>query len=177
MKFLDLTFNQLMLDAPKVILEGLSGTKTMVVPDPSDAQKGFIIRKNSRGEILGCWPIRAGRAYRITTKVIALPLIENDPNPIRRFCRKNGLPLTMIVRIDRGEQVYFGPALYQGDSNFRSLKEDEPPVALKSLKTTEANPSWVEKILVVKGEEPKTYEEFCAIAQNWQDVKDGRYVL
>ncbi len=176
-KFFDLTFEELLDGAPKLIRTGLSGTRTYVFPLPDRPNYGLIVELNAQGKNLGTWTIKKGAAYRITPqKVRRMPLIENDPEPIRRFCRLNGLPLTVITRCERSEQVYFRRHLHQGDSPYRSIKKGEPPVAWKRVVTIE-NPSWVEKLLVVKGEEPKTWEEFCIIAQEWEVVQSGRFRL
>ncbi len=175
--FLDKTFEELMEQAPRVIREGFTGTRTIVYPDPEKPDKGLIVELNSVGKVIGAWPIKKGRAYRITPqKVISLPLIEQDPDPIRRFCRKNGIALTKIVRCERGEKICFGPPRCQGETGYRSIGINDPPVVFERCWTT-GNPEWVFNILVVRGEEPKTYEQFCTIAQNWESVISGQYVL
>lgn len=103
-----------------------------------------------------------------------MPLVDRDPDPVRRFCRKNGIALTKIVRVERGQPVWLGSALWQGDDGNRRVKEGDP--ALKPV-YCECAGGWQWSILVVKGEEPKTYEEFCAIAQNWDEVKGGSWKL
>jgi len=176
-QFFDQTFDELMTGAPKLLRAGLSGTRTYVLPLPGDFDHGVIVETNSQSRILGSWTIAKGAAYRITPqKVQRMPLIQNDPDPIRRFCRLNGLPLTKNTRVEWGEEVYFGPYRHQGDCSFRWIKTGESPIAWKRVLTTQ-NPEWVEKLLVVKGEEPRTWEEFCIIAREWAVVQDGQLRL
>ncbi len=175
-QFIDLRFEELLAGAPRVIREGLTGTRTMVLPDP-DPNQALILEYNFKGRVIGTWPIKKGWAYRITPKgVRRLPFIERDPDPIRRFCRKNGIALTKIVRCERGEKIFFGPPRCQGETGYRSIRANDPPVVFERCWTT-GNPEWVFSILVVRGEEPKTYEQFCAIAQNWESIKSGEYIL
>jgi len=166
-----------MKGAPKIVREGLSGTKTYVMPLPDCEGCGLIVELNARRAVIGSWTITEGGAYRITPhKVKRLPLIENDPNPVRRFCRLNGIPLTRIQRVARGESVEFLNPHYQGDNGLRKISDSEPPVKIVGCHTT-GNPEYEWKILVVKGEEPKTWEDFCVIARNWREVQEGEYRL
>jgi len=165
--FLDLSFKELIQRAPGAIKEGLTGTKTMVFAHPEDPDRGFIIETNSTGGVLGTWPIVAGNAYRITPqKVRRMPLIERDTKYVRRFCRQNGIALTKIKHVKRGEEVKFSRPRNQGDDGIRMVGENDPPVCLVSVETGN-NPSNQWLILVVKGEEPKTWEEMVKIAKKW----------
>lgn len=173
-QFLDQTFEELVSRAPKLIREGLTGTQTFVVLLP-ESDRALIVELNVSGRPIGTWIIRRGNAYRITPgKVVRMPLIRNDQNLVRRFCRLNGIALTRIKYVARNEEVYFGPAHHQGDSNFRSIEKDEPPIALKWVDTV-GNPAVVWKILVVRGEEPKTWSEFCQIAKEWPNFGSEPY--
>lgn len=176
--FYDATYEEIIEGAPRVIREGLTGTRMYVFLLPDKPGRAVIVELNSTDQPMGQWTIVKGRAYRITpNKVRRMPLIENDPDPIRRFCRMNGLPLTRIVRVERGKKVYFGIHQYKGDSNYRSIGENEPPVVIKGLTTTCSNPPYVWKIMVVDGEEPQTWEEFVKIAREWGEVKSGKFTL
>lgn len=120
---------------------------------------------------------QGSHTYRITpNKVKRLPAISDDPDPVRRFCRLNGLPLTLIKEVEWGEQVYFEHPLYQGDGGFRSIEEGEAPVKLVLVHTT-GNPEVQEKLLVVKGHKPRTWEDFSKAAQTWARVMSGYYRL
>ncbi|MDD3065452.1 MAG: hypothetical protein PHT24_04255 [Endomicrobiaceae bacterium] len=174
--FVDQPYPVLMDGAPKIVREGLSGTTTYVLPLP-DKDRGLIVEYNARQEVIGTWPIRNGNAYRITPhKVRRMPLIENDPDFVRRFCRMNNLPLTRIKKVERGERVDFHHPHYQGDNGLRCVKDGEVAVKIVGCHTT-GNPEYEWLILAVKGEEPKTWEEFCAIARNWREVQSGEYHL
>lgn len=163
--------------APKIVRKGLAKTVTYVFPLPEDKDHGLIIELNAQRRVLGSWTIAKGNAYRITPhRVRRMPLIENDPDTIRRFCRLNGIPLTRIQRVARGEKIEFLHPLCQGDDGLRGIAGNEPPVKIVGCHTT-GNPEYEWKILVVEGEEPKTWEAFCTIAQNWTQVKEGEYHL
>ncbi len=174
--FVDQSFEQLMEKAPKVIREGFTGTMTYVVPLP-DPDRGLIVELNSRSQVLGTWVITRGNAYRITPqKVRSLPLIENDPDCVRRFCRLNNIPLTRIYYVARNENVYFEHPHYQGDEGYRCVSESDPSVKITGCHTT-GNPSYEWKILVVREEQPKTWAQFCEIAKEWPEVKNNKYHL
>ncbi len=177
MPVIDLPFENLVVGAPKVLRTGMTGTVMFVTPIPEYTDRAMIIELSSTTRVMGAWVIKKGHAYRIgPNRVTCLPLIENDPDPIRRFCRTNALPLTMITYVKRGEEVYFGQAQGQGEKNTLSIGPEEPRVCLKKLWTT-GNPALVFKILVVKDEAPKTYAELCGILESWLEIKDGTYIL
>lgn len=174
--FLDLTFEELMKNAPKVVRQGFTGTETMVFQHPEYPSLGIIVELNNHQKVLGTWVIKAGNAYRITPgKVLRMPLMKNDPKPIRRFCRSNGIALTRIQYVERDEKIYFGRAHHHGDSNYRSINASEPAVCLKWVDTIE-NPARVWKILVVKGEEPATYDEFVTMVRDMWEERKGVFL-
>lgn len=57
--FVDKSFEELLEGAPRVIREGLSGTRTVILPDP-DPRRGVIVEFNSTGRVIGAWPIKRG---------------------------------------------------------------------------------------------------------------------
>ena len=175
--FVDLPYVELVKDAPKVVREGLSGTRMYVLPLPDSTDRAVIVELSASGHIMGAWTIVPGNAYRITpNKVRQMPLTENDPKTVRRFCRINGIAFTRIKYVKRNQIVRFEHPHHQGDTGERWIDTNDDPVVIVSCMTT-GNPAHEWLILVVEDEEPKTWLEFCAIAMDWDLVKDGTYKL
>ncbi len=162
--FLDKTFDELVSDGSKVIRRGLSGTRMIVYPDPEFSTKGTIVEYNSTGMVMGVWPIVAGRAYRITpNKVLRMPLIENDTNPVRRLARTLGWPLTKIKYLE-GEESFTYPPRCQGDDGVYHLPEGENVVVMALW--TNGNPDWETYVFVRKGSAPSWEEAQTALRRH-----------
>ena len=160
-QFIDLRFEELVTGAPRVIREGLTGTKTMVLPEP-DPNRALIVEYNGTGRVIGTWPIKKGWAYRITPgKVRRLPFLEKDQNFPRRFCRTEGMALTLIVKATRGEDT--GCRYLNGKPVI--IQEGDPAVIylLQNYLGAAHNPPTRPALVIIEREiTAKTYEEFLS---------------
>lgn len=110
---------------------------------PNKPDMGLVVRFNSRWNVRDTWVIKRGKYYSISSGgVKTLPQVERDRNPLRRYCRERGLSLEVITQCER-------------DNKHSVIGPDDPPVRI----VESGNPSKITRILVVEGEQPKTYEE------------------
>lgn len=162
------------------------GSQLVVFRDPNHPNRLYVLRVNFHGGIedRATMKVDPHLAYRwVRGAVIPLPVVEEDGDPLRRWLRENGhsiRPDAYLIYVSRGQRVRVAESPSNPrDDGYRAIRDAEPPIKLVSVDTARGRR---DALLVVKGEEPKTYEELLGLFREVEEeaerkalAEEGRY--
>lgn len=164
-RWTEVTARDLFNEGNRVLWTGLNETTTMFVIIPGNPDRGMVIKTSKFGKVLwGMAVVKGSHAYRVTADgVKRLPLVENDPNAVRRLARTLRWPLTRIQSLSEGEVFSYRPRC-QGD-DWRYVLPEGENIAVVTLYTS-GNPEWESYIFVRKGFVPSWEEVQMALRRH-----------